>query len=100
MIYQEWLELQYNKVINGDVVRDHYAQPIIRDRDVVKQMVQHNKTALENAVMCCLDKSKTATYSRNLVRQLYKEAFFQLAAMHESELRRVYERFIQIKPRG
>jgi hypothetical protein len=100
MIYQEWLDKQYRTVLEGGVVRDHYAQPIIRDRDVVKQMVLHNKSALETVVFNCLDKSKTATYSRNLVRQLFSESFFQLAAMHESELRRVYERIAQVQPRG
>jgi hypothetical protein len=96
--YQQWLDKQYRCVLEGGVVRDHYAQPIIRDRDVVKQMVQHNKTTLEAVVFNCLDGHKTASYSRNGVRQLFRDAFFQLAAMHESELRRVYDKLSQIKP--
>jgi len=89
--YTDWVDQQYGQVRRGGVVRDHYAQIIIRDADVVEQMALHNKTQFTNAVRASLDIGITSPFARQALIDLFRDAFYQLAAKHESELRRVYE---------
>jgi hypothetical protein len=88
MTYTDFVESLYTDIKAGKCVRDHYAQVIIEPKLVIEQMTHHNATAMRDAVENCMTEAAGAIKA---VRELHREAFYQLAAMHESELRRVYE---------
>lgn len=90
--YTDWVALQYERVANGQVVVDLFAQPVITREAVTLQMVSHNWSALRGLVLDCLDVAGvTSPFIRAGVVDLFKESFYQLAAIHEGELRRTYE---------
>ena len=89
--YSDWVATKYTSLLATGEVSDIYAQPIIRLQDVTRQMALHNASEHHNVVMLMLTDHMTPSYSRNEMRELFREAFYQLAAQHESELRRLYE---------
>jgi len=89
--YSDWVAELYQNVRQGGVIRDYHGQIIIRDADVFEQMALHNKTAFFDAVQSALDDTITSPFARQKIIDLFRDAFYQLAAMNESKLRKLYE---------
>jgi hypothetical protein len=89
--YTDFVDKKYRHVRDGCPVRDFYNQIIICDKQVFDQMALHNRDSFYEACGAALDPAVSDSKSRAKMAELFKEAFYQLAAMHESKLRRLYE---------
>lgn len=89
--YSDWVADKYASLLSVGEICDIYAQPIIRLCDVTQQVALHNATEHHNVVMLMMSDQITPAYARHEMRELHRAAFYQLAAIHEGELRRLYE---------
>jgi hypothetical protein len=89
--YTDFVEKAYRHVRDGCPVRDLYNQIIICDKQVYDQMALHNREAFYQACSDALDPVVSDVKARAKLVDLFKDAFYQLAAMNESKLRRLYE---------
>jgi hypothetical protein len=88
MTYTDYIQSLYADLASGATIRDYYDQPLIRPRDVILQMTARNTTSMQAAIENCMTETANAI---RMVKELHREAFYQLAAHHESELRRLFE---------
>lgn len=89
--YSDWVAELEKNVREGGVVRDYHNQIIISDKQVYDQMAMHNQTAFYDAVSAALDPAITSPFARQKIIELFRDAFYQLAAWNESKLRKLYE---------